>query len=585
MACPIPDPNRIQNLLADLVTLKSVTGSYGEDDILEFIEGYIKRRSKGGIELHRLAYEREIRPRAVPEEKWALAAIKRGRGKDGILLVGHIDTIDTSDYGFLEPVATQPKKLLSSLRSEMAGRRPVDLIDNRLPLSPLGAEHAEKDDHYWGRGSLDMKSGVAILVETLLAWEEEDPTLVLLLTPDEESDSAGIKHALPQLGLMMRRAKINLLGAVGADFYEPEPGSSPQARQVHTGFMGKVLVGVYYRAATGHVSDGGVASPSTLRLGARIVERLEGCEALREECQGEPLPPPTMLRATDLRERYDTRLPGEFWGYLHVPTCERRPHDVLALVRAEVQATVEEFNAETNAQTGLETPEVLFLDVPSLVEKPYNFVEGDDLREVCRQKFLASAIYQRVRPPWAIVALMPPLYPSYFWREEKFQAFSAALERGLAKAGRKNGVKWGRQPFYPNVHDLSLLVANRDAWLQFIPEQPLKITRPKGLGVSALPMVNIGPSGHGAHSAEERVLLSDALETVPTALSCFLEAVFGLDGGAPAKKPAAKKPAAQKAAAKKPPAKKAAKKAVKKAPAKKTAKKAAKKPKPKKPSK
>ncbi|MBC8514555.1 M20/M25/M40 family metallo-hydrolase [bacterium] len=528
MRLPTPDPNRIRNLLLDLVSLRSETGSYGEEDILRFIESYIRRRSNGGVSVVKLTYIVGDGPDDPGEEKFALAAVKRGKNKEGLLMVGHIDTTGMEDYGFLEPVATHPPKLLSSLRGELAAGDSDKVMDNRTLLSDCAVEDLKGEDFVWGRGTLDMKGGVAAMVETLLAMEDEDVSLALLLTPDEEGDSSGMRNAIPLMGQLLRREKIRLVGVVGTDFWEPAKDAPKEEREIHMGVMGKVLVGIYYRGPTRHAAE--VESdplPSGLLIGSAIVQRLEGCKALREDVDGEPLPPPLMLRGTDLRDKYDTTVPGEFWGYLHVPTMKRKPAEVLEIVTEEVDEALKElFKARVPKGKKLNSP--IFLDPTELVEKAYNFTEGDDLREFCREKFLDSALYQKIRTPWIVVGLIPPMYPSFDWESGKgYVRFKDAVDVALKQSGKDLGVCWKKKPFYPYVTDLSLVHEARDAWIQFITAQPLKIKRPKGIGNKVrLPLINLGPSGYGAHSPEERVLIDDVTRVVPHTLVCLLEALF-----------------------------------------------------------
>lgn len=61
-------------------------------------------------------------------------------------------------------------------------------------------EAVEKDGYVYGRGTQDMKSGVAAEVQALKECESFPGTLSLLLTSDEEGDAInGTKHCLPIL--------------------------------------------------------------------------------------------------------------------------------------------------------------------------------------------------------------------------------------------------------------------------------------------------------------------------------------------------------------------------------------------------
>ena len=96
------------------------------------------------------------------ERKKNLVVRLRGNGKrKPVLLIGHLDVVDARR----EDWSTDPFKLI------------------------------EKDGFFYGRGTQDMKDGVAIMVTTLLRLRKEnyrpDRDIVLALTADEESGGAN----------------------------------------------------------------------------------------------------------------------------------------------------------------------------------------------------------------------------------------------------------------------------------------------------------------------------------------------------------------------------------------------------------
>ena len=158
MPIPIADPNKILNLMNDLVEIKSSTGSYGEDDILDFIESYVKRKAEGGIDVLSYGYEVE-KTENFPEEKRSIALIKKGKSKNALLFVANVDTVGTSDYSYLEPVSTNPDKHLKSLNAEVKESKVVQM-DDRHPLSKLETKHDKTKDWKWGKRTLDMTGGI-----------------------------------------------------------------------------------------------------------------------------------------------------------------------------------------------------------------------------------------------------------------------------------------------------------------------------------------------------------------------------------------------------------------------------------------
>ena len=138
-------------------------------------------------------------------------------------------------------------------------------------------------------------------------------------------------------------------------------------------------------------------------------------------------------------------------------------------------------------------------------------------------KFLASALYKKMKSPWCIVSIIPPYYPGYSWKSSKKSDFEKALDKALKKSAKKFEIEHEKQAFYKEVSEFSLIPASRDYWIEFTPQQPLKLTSSKGIRVQDIPYVNIGPLGYGAATHEERVLKSDVLERVPFTLSALIK--------------------------------------------------------------
>src|SRR5690242_873275 len=114
-------------------------------------------------------------------------AFLRGSSSHTIILLGHIDTVDTQDYGALEPFALDPDAL--ALHEQ-------DLATITPGLEEDLREHP--GDWMFGRGCIDMKCGVAATIAVMrhmamLARAGELPlSVVLIATPDEENESAGV---------------------------------------------------------------------------------------------------------------------------------------------------------------------------------------------------------------------------------------------------------------------------------------------------------------------------------------------------------------------------------------------------------
>ncbi|PKC50075.1 hypothetical protein RhiirA1_487479, partial [Rhizophagus irregularis] len=113
------------------------------------------------------------------------ALYKHSSAKDTIVLISHFDTVQTEEYGDLEELAFHPELLTK----ELMKRKDNLKEDARIDL--------ESGEYLFGRGTMDMKMGLALhmsLIETAIS-EDWPINLLIGTVPDEEVNSAGMREA------------------------------------------------------------------------------------------------------------------------------------------------------------------------------------------------------------------------------------------------------------------------------------------------------------------------------------------------------------------------------------------------------
>ena len=100
---------------------------------------------------------------------WALAP---GTTRRAVVLLGHYDTVGMSEFGALgdplgEDVALHPAAVRDRLIERLNAGAP---LFSSAQLADLRDEQREPGTWLFGRGSLDMKSGVAVGITVLAAW-------------------------------------------------------------------------------------------------------------------------------------------------------------------------------------------------------------------------------------------------------------------------------------------------------------------------------------------------------------------------------------------------------------------------------
>lgn len=142
-------------------------------------------------------------------ERQNACAFLRGSSLHTIILLGHIDTVDTKDYGALEPFALDPDALAHHQHTLAA-------------MTPGLADDLKERPGDWmfGRGSIDMKCGIAANIAVMRRMAKRAQagklplSVILIATPDEENESAGVLQAVQYLLRLREAHNLSYLGAI-----------------------------------------------------------------------------------------------------------------------------------------------------------------------------------------------------------------------------------------------------------------------------------------------------------------------------------------------------------------------------------
>lgn len=479
-------------------------------------------------------------------ERYNLFALVRGSGAQTVVLSGHYDVVAVENYGQLAPWAFDPEALLPRLIAELraSGRNPAD----RLALADLLS-----GDYLPGRGTLDMKSGLAAGIAVLRRFAAEpgrDGNLLLVATPDEENASHGMRAAALTLPRLAHAWELELTAAINLDA-ALDRGDGREGQAVFLGSVGKLLPSVYVVGRNTHAGAPFDGINAAL-LAAEITRRIDCNASLADQSGDTVAPPPVCLKQIDRKTQYDVTTPSAVWSYYNVLSQRRSAVDVLQLIVGEVRAALDsaldyldaqaqQHLARGGAASGHARFEPLVL---TLAELHARVIEqgGPAARRALDDRAHALAAdpaldtpalscaltetlwsWSGLSGPAAVVGFASQYYPPTHIdhdRPRQARLRSAALSQTAALAAERD-VPIRIESLYAGISDMSFLgsaaspaevatvAANSPAW-------STRLRFDYGL-VRALdlPTINVGPAGRDYHQRTERVRMSYSFDIVP----------------------------------------------------------------------
>lgn len=212
------------------------------------------------------------------------ALYKNNDSAETIVLISHFDTVDTKEYAELEPLACQPEELTVALLN-WTKELP---IDSRVDL--------ESGDYLFGRGTMDMKMGLALhmaLIEKA-SFEKWPINLLLVSVPDEEVDSEGMRAVIPKLVQLQEEHQLKYKLFLNSEpSFSQNPGDTNY--YIYSGSIGKIMPAVLFYGKETHVGEP-LSGLTANYMASFLTQRMEWNSLFRENNFGENTPLPVSLR-------------------------------------------------------------------------------------------------------------------------------------------------------------------------------------------------------------------------------------------------------------------------------------------------
>jgi arginine utilization protein RocB len=471
-----------------------------------------------------------------------LAYVKgtKGTSKRTVILMGHIDTVGIDDFNQLKDKACYPDELMDALKHE------------ELPAS--AKEHLDSGDWLFGRGVLDMKSGVASHLYLLKYYsehpEELDGNLVLLAECDEEDSSHGVLSALKTLKAWKEEHGFEYVAAINADFVSPR-FEGDENRYIYKGTVGKLLPSFFITGAETHVGSAFEGLDPNF-IAAELTRQINYNPELCNEAFGETTVPPVSLKQTDLKPSYTVQTALAAYVYYNFFIHSWSPKEVLGLLKEQANVAFENALSSFDERykhycalsgekyinptwkprvfTYEEMEQLLVAENGEAFTSHMNSFKDQLLQntELDTRMFAARVVeeawkWMKDKNP-AIILFYSSLYSPRIELSGKTndeQALIDALDQAVETVQPTYEYPIVTRNFFPYISDMSFVALSDDedginavsknnpGWgtKHFVEYQDIRELN--------VPVINIGPYGVDAHKKLERMEMKYSLEVVP----------------------------------------------------------------------
>ena len=478
------------------------------------------------------------------ERHSTLAYVKGTKGTSNrtVILIGHIDTVGVDDFGTIREYAFKTDELPQKLKETFS-------------LAPEVLADIESGDYMFGRGALDMKSGVAghmYLVKYFSEHPEElDGNLVQIAECDEEDNSHGIITAIDYLLDLKKKEHFEYVACINAD-YSTNYMPGDENRYIYYGSIGKLLPCFAVFGKEAHVGQAFSALDPNLVL-ANITRKMSLNTDLCDIAQGEVAIPPISLKQMDTKGPYTVQTALTAFGYYNFFTHGWSPSIVLEKSKQMAVEAFDETVEYLNAQYKrfCELSKVDFHQLPWKT-RVYTWNEFYNELAAVHGEAFKKAIHEFtvklheddpeldlrlfglrvVQEAWkwsedkspAVVVFFGSIFSARIemtGRTAKEKALLDAVESAIEAVRPEAQRQIKTRMFYPYISDSSFMALcdtreSFDAVAENMPSWKVKYFHDvdKILEIN-VPVVNIGAFGRDGHMLTERVDMLQTFRNVP----------------------------------------------------------------------
>lgn len=524
-------PESLRELLCELVSWDSISSTEGErtfapkvmDKLREL--DYFQERSNQ-LQMHDAGLGRQV----------VTALYKHPEATETVVLISHFDTVQTEEYGVLEPLAYFPEELTKKL------------MENPSDLPEAARIDLETGKYLFGRGTMDMKMGLALHMQLIekASVEEWPINLILTTVPDEEVNSAGMRAAVTQL--VRIREEFGLTYKLFLNS-EPSFSQSPSdiEEYIYSGTIGKIMPAALFYGKETHVGEP-MKGMTANYIASYLTQRMEWNPLFRETDLGESTPLPVSLQQKDLKMSYSTQTPYRAVALYNVFLLKRTASEVMALFEQVANEAMEALNesyqfiCDREQVKGVGKVKVIrYEQLLAYANKKLGVGEVERLKQEAlqhddwddREKSLRIVdnlmIQCQELAPATVLLFAPPYYPAVNTSNDPLIKEAVAL---MKKSAQTFNNTINQIHYFNGICDLSYVnyEDNGSGWTAFESNTPVwgdtysipfeDMAKLKG------PVLNVGPFGKDAHQKTERLHVDSAFVEMPVMLETLIKSLY-----------------------------------------------------------
>lgn len=525
----------IKKLTYDLVKINSITNTKGEVEVALYIYNFLAS----------LDYFKQNKDNLILQElndslgrKNVIAIIVGNKQNylsknNAILLLSHFDTVDIEDYQNLKDFAFDIDKLTLKIK-EIYNNNEDNNKENEELIKDIN------DGRYlFGRGVLDMKSGVAVNLAILKELAENlnnfNGIVIALFVSDEETNSLGMLKAIDFLYDFKIKKNINYLACIDTDYIVKQRKNDEIIVNSYYGSIGKILVGFYIKGVETHVGES-YKGLNPIFLLSKVIQNLEMNKNVVNK-KIKDIVPPTFIYAKDLKENYSVKTPSDAFAFLNILIFDNNVskiiHNIKKILKKSLKTYVNKYQLQIlDYQEFISLLKLKLKDnynkiYNKIKQKLYNEFQSLKIDERLYSLYLVKNLNEYLDfEPRIIIFLSPPFYPAVF---NKNKNLIKTLKSILTYFNKKYIYKHNLKQFFPYISDLSFLAKVDN--IDYIKNNLVGFNEIYFLDFDkinsiSMDVFDIGTLGNDAHKSTERLDSFYTFSILPNIILNFINKIF-----------------------------------------------------------